>query len=209
MLVDSQRKDELVDALVGAIDEFYGADPTSSPDLTQIVNQRHVDRLQGLLADHGGTVVTGGAVDSATRKLAPTIIVDPDPDSPLMREEIFGPVLPILPVDDLEDAVAFVNGRPKPLALYVFSDETADARTVVDRTSSGGVCVNHTLFHITPHDLPFGGVGDAGQGRYHGKAGFDAFSNMKPVLEKPTKPDISLIYPPYNKLKEKLVSKLL
>jgi len=209
VLVDSQRKDALVDKLVGVIEEFYGADPAASPDLTQIVNERHVQRLTGLLADHGGTVVCGGAVDASTRKLPPTIIVDPDPDSALMREEIFGPVLPILAVDDLEEAIAFVNGRPKPLALYVFSDDSADAQTVVDRTSSGGVCVNHTLFHITPPDLPFGGVGDAGQGRYHGKSGFDAFSNMKPVLEKPTKPDLSLIYPPYTKLKAKIMAKLL
>ena len=209
VLVDSQRKDALVDKLVEVVEEFYGADPAASPDLAQIVNERHADRLTGLLDGHGGTVVTGGAVDRATRKLPPTIVVDPDPDSPLMREEIFGPVLPILAVDDLEEAIAFVNGRPKPLALYVFSDEPADAQTVIDRTSSGGVCVNHTLFHITPHDLPFGGVGDAGQGRYHGKAGFDAFSNMKPVLTKPTRPDLSLIYPPYTKLKAKVMSKLL
>ncbi|MFP5320474.1 MAG: aldehyde dehydrogenase family protein [Acidimicrobiia bacterium] len=209
VLVDSQRKDALVQKLVEVIEEFYGADPAASPDLTQIVNERHAERITGLLADHGGTVVTGGAVDQATRKLPPTIVVDPDPDSRLMREEIFGPVLPIVAVDDLEEAIAFVNGRPKPLALYVFSDDSADAQTVVDRTSSGGVCVNHTLFHITPHDLPFGGVGDAGQGRYHGKAGFDAFSNMKPVLEKPTRPDLSLIYPPYTKLKAKVMSKLL
>jgi aldehyde dehydrogenase (NAD+) len=209
VLVDSQRKDELVDTLVQVIEEFYGPDPAASPDLTQIVNERHVQRLEGLLADHGGTVVCGGSVDASTRKLPPTIIVDPDPDSALMREEIFGPVLPVLAVDDLEEAIAFVNGRPKPLALYVFSEDSADARTVVDRTSSGGVCVNHTLFHITPHDLPFGGVGDAGQGRYHGKAGFDAFSNMKPVLTKPTRPDLSLIYPPYTKLKAKIIAKLL
>jgi len=209
VLVDSLRKDALVDKLVQVVEEFYGPDPAASPDLTQIVNDRHAQRLEGLLASHGGTVVTGGSVDKATRKLPPTIIVDPAPDSALMQEEIFGPILPVLAVDDLEEAIAFVNGRPKPLALYVFSDDEADARTVVDRTSSGGVCVNHTLFHITPHDLPFGGVGDAGQGRYHGKAGFDAFSNMKPVLTKPTKPDLSLIYPPYTPLKAKIMSKLL
>ncbi len=209
VLVDRARKDQLVDELVKAIEEFYGPDPAASPDLTQIVNDRHVERLTGLLADHGGTVVCGGAVDQATRKLPPTIIVDPKPDSRLMQEEIFGPVLPILTIDDVEEAVAFVNGRPKPLALYVFTDDDAEADTIVDRTSSGGVCVNHTLFHITPPDLPFGGVGDSGMGRYHGKSGFDEFSNMKPVLDKPTKPDLSLIYPPYTKLKAKVMSKLL
>lgn len=209
VLVDRSRKDELVEQLVEAIAEFYGSDPTASPDLTQVVNQRHVDRLTGLLAgDHGGTVVIGGTFD-ANRKLAPTIITDPDPDSGLMQEEIFGPVLPVLAVDDVDEAIAFVNGRPKPLALYVFSKDDDEADAVVAQTSSGGVCVNHTLFHIAPHDLPFGGVGDAGQGRYHGKSGFDAFSNMKPILTKPTRPDLSLIYPPYTKLKSKILKKLL
>lgn len=208
VLVDRSRKDALVEELVEAIGEFYGSDPTASPDLTQVVNQRHVDRITGLLGDHGGTVVTGGSF-AENRKLAPTIIIDPDPDSSLMQEEIFGPVLPILAVDDLDEAIAFVNGRPKPLALYIFSKDDHEAAAVVDQTSSGGVCVNHTLFHIAPHDLPFGGVGDAGQGRYHGKSGFDAFSNMKPVLTKPTRPDLSLIYPPYTKLKGKILKKLL
>ena len=208
VLVDRARRDELVDALVTVIGEFYGDDPTTSPDLTQIVNERHVERIEKLLADHGGTVVCGGTVNRETRKLAPTIIVDPDPESALMQEEIFGPVLPILAIDDLTEAVDFVNGRDKPLALYVFSADEDQARVVVDGTSSGGVCVNHTIFHITPPDLPFGGVGASGQGRYHGKSGFDAFSNMKPVLTKPTKPDVSLMYPPYTKLKAKVLNKL-
>ena len=208
VLVDRARRDELVEALVKAIGEFYGDDPTTSPDLTQIVNDRHVDRIEKLLDSHGGTVVCGGSVNLDTRKLAPTVIIDPDPDSALMQEEIFGPVLPILTVDDLTEAVAFVNGRDKPLALYVFSGDEDQAQVVVDGTSSGGVCVNHTLFHITPPDLPFGGVGPSGQGRYHGKSGFDAFSNMKPVLTKPTKPEISMMYPPYTKLKSKILAKL-
>ncbi len=209
VLVDRAHKDELVDALVGAIGEFYGDDPGNSPDLTQVVNERHLQRLQGLLDSHGGTVATGGTVDPATRRIAPTVIVDPDPDAPVMQEEIFGPVLPVLAVDSVEEAVAFVNGRPKPLALYVFSGDKSETETIVDRTSSGGVCINHTLFHITPPSMPFGGVGDSGMGRYHGRAGFEEFSNMKPVMVKPTKPDISFIYPPYTKLKGKLLKKLL
>ncbi len=208
VLVDRTRKDALVDSIVTAITEFYGDDPTTSGDLTQIVNDGHVERIQKLLGTHGGTVVCGGVLNQDTRKLAPTVIVDPDPDSAIMQEEIFGPVLPIIAVDDIEEAIAFVNGREKPLALYVFTDEDEQAQVVVDRTSSGGVCINHTLFHITPPDLPFGGVGSSGQGRYHGKAGFDAFSNMKPVLAKPTKPEISMMYPPYTKLKSKILKNL-
>ncbi len=208
VLVDRSRKDELVDALVAAIGEFYGDSPTTSADLTQIVNDRHVQRIEHLLDGHGGTVVCGGNVDQTTRKIAPTIIVDPDPDSALMQEEIFGPVLPILTVDSVEEAVAFVNGRDKPLALYVFTSEDDQAQDVVDRTSSGGVCINHTLLHISPPALPFGGVGASGQGRYHGQAGFEEFSNLKPILTKPTKPEISMMYPPYTTLKSKFLSKL-
>lgn len=208
ILVDRSRKDALVDALLAAVEQFYGTDPGTSSDLTKVVNDRHVARIEKLLADHGGTVLSGGTFDAATRKLAPTLIADPDPDSALMSEEIFGPVLPILTVDSLDEAIAFVNGRAKPLALYLFSESGKEADAVVERTSSGGVCVNHTLFHITPPTLPFGGVGDSGQGRYHGKSGFEALSNMKPVLAKPTKPDLALIYPPFTNLKKFVLKKL-
>lgn len=209
VLVERSRRDELVDRLVAAVSSFYGDAPTKSPDFTQIVNDRHVGRIQALLADHGGTTVIGGEVDAETRKLAPTIIVDPDPDAAVMQEEIFGPVLPVLTVDSVDEAVAFVNGRPKPLALYVFTGSGAVSDHVVDRTTAGGVCINHVLFHIAPPSLPFGGVGDSGMGRYHGRSGFEALSNMKPILDKPTKPDVSIIYPPYTGLKAKLLKKLL
>jgi aldehyde dehydrogenase (NAD+) len=207
VLVDRRNKDALVERLVQAIHEFYGPDPSTSADLAQIVNDRHVERITKLLADHGGTVACGGAVNPATRKLAPTVIVDPDPDSSLRQEEIFGPILPVLAVDDVDEAIAFVNRRPKPLALYVFTDDDAVAEHVTDRTSSGGVCVNHVMFHIGPPELPFGGVGDSGHGRYHGQAGFDALSNLKPIYVRPVRPDLSLIYPPYTKLKVKLLTR--
>jgi aldehyde dehydrogenase (NAD+) len=122
-----------------------------------------------------------------------------------MQEEIFGPILPVLAVDDVAEAVAFVNGRPKPLALYVFSTDDATVEQVTTSTSAGGVGVNHVLLHIGPPELPFGGVGDSGQGRYHGRAGFEALSNLKPVYRRPFRPDLSLIYPPYTKLKDRLL----
>lgn len=208
VLVDRRHRDELVERLAAAFGEFYGPDPVDSPDLTQIVNERHAERLSGLLAGHGGTVACGGTLDAATRKLPPTVVADPDPDSPLMQEEIFGPVLPVLAVDDVTEAITFVNERPKPLALYVFSSDDAVAQHVIERTSSGGVCVNHVMLQITPPELPFGGVGDAGQGRYHGQAGFDALSNLKPVFVRPFRPDVPLIYPPYTKRKAKLLNRL-
>jgi aldehyde dehydrogenase (NAD+) len=113
----------------------------------------------------------------------------------------------VLAVDDVDEAIAFVNARPKPLALYVFSDDDGFQERVAARTSSGGVCVNHVMFHIGPPELPFGGVGQSGHGRYHGRAGFDALSNLKPVYRRAVRPDLSLIYPPYTRLKAKLLQR--
>jgi aldehyde dehydrogenase (NAD+) len=126
-----------------------------------------------------------------------------------MQEEIFGPILPVLGVDGPDEAKAFVAARPKPLALYVFAQQDDVIDDVVDTTTSGGVCVNQTLMHILPADLPFGGVGDSGMGAYHGKTGFDAFSHRKSVLRKPTRPDLKLLYPPYKPLVERLVRKII
>jgi aldehyde dehydrogenase (NAD+) len=208
VLVDHQVKDQLVDKLVAQVGEFYGADPKASDSFGRIVNERHVARLQGLLDGGVGTVATGGQVDPGARFVAPTVTVEPSTDSPVMQEEIFGPILPVLGVDGPIEAAAFVTARPKPLALYVFAERDDVVDDVLLATSSGGACVNQTLMHLLPPDLPFGGVGDSGSGAYHGKSGFDAFSHRKSVLRKPTKPDLKLLYPPYKGLVEKLVRKL-
>jgi aldehyde dehydrogenase (NAD+) len=208
VLVDRAVQDQLVDRLVHQIGEFYGPDPQRSDSLGRIVNARHLERLKGLLAAGAGTVAIGGEADDTDRYLAPTITVDPDPDAPIMQEEIFGPILPVLGVDGPEAARDFILSRPKPLALYAFGADEGPIDTVVDGTSSGGVCINQTLMHLVPPDLPFGGVGDSGMGAYHGKAGFDVFSHHKSVLRKPTRPDLKLLYPPYKPLVEKLVRKL-
>jgi acyl-CoA reductase-like NAD-dependent aldehyde dehydrogenase len=126
-----------------------------------------------------------------------------------MDDEIFGPILPVITYGNLDEAIAAVNGRDKPLALYVFSSEDAEVDWVIARTSAGGVTVNHTLFHLAVADLPFGGVGASGMGAYHGRAGFDVFSHAKPVLHRGTKPDPSIAYPPYTSFKAKLMRKLL
>jgi aldehyde dehydrogenase (NAD+) len=209
VLVDHAIRDQLVDHLVAQIGEFYGSDVQKSASYGRIVNQRHVERLTRLLADGAGTVVTGGEIDAANRFIAPTITVDPDPDGALMSEEIFGPILPIITVGSAREAASFVNARPKPLAMYVFSSSDEPIDTMVRTTSSGGVCVNQTLMHILPATLPFGGVGDSGMGSYHGKAGFDVFSHHKSVLTKPIRPDLKLLYPPYKGFAGKLVRRIM
>jgi len=208
VLVDHQIKDALVAQLVSQIGASYGLDPKSSTSFGRIVSSRHLDRLHGLLEAGAGTVATGGHIDAATRYVAPTVTVDPSPDSALMLEEIFGPILPVLGVDGPSEAKAFIGARPKPLALYVFAQRDDVIDDVVATTSSGGVCVNQTLMHLLPPDLPFGGVGDSGMGAYHGKTGFDVFSHRKSVLRKPTTPDLKLLYPPYTSLVEKLVRRI-
>jgi aldehyde dehydrogenase (NAD+) len=208
VLADREVRDALVDKLTERIGEFYGADPKQSASFGRIVNARHLKRLEGLLHKGAGTIATGGTIDEADRFVSPTVTVDPSPDGALMQEEIFGPILPVLAVDGPEAATAFITARPKPLALYVFANDDAAIDAVVDGTSSGGVCINQTLMHLLPADLPFGGVGDSGMGAYHGKAGFDVFSHHKSILRKPVKPDLKILYPPYKGLVEKLVRKI-
>lgn len=217
VLVDESRRDELVDGITTAWQTFYGDRPAESPDFGRIINERHHRRLTGLLDElDDDTVIHSG--DAGTRSgdagadelyLSPTIVIDPPRDSSLMTNEIFGPILPIISVHDVTESIQFVNERPKPLALYVFSESSKTVDQVLSQTSSGGACVNHTLLHFVPPDLPFGGVGASGMGRYHGKAGFDAFSNMKGVLSKPTVGEHNLVYPPYNDAKQKLLRKIL
>jgi len=209
VLADRSIRDALVDKLAHQLESFYGPDPKGSASFGRIVNERHLERLERLLADGAGTIVTGGVVDRGERFVAPTITVDPRPDSPVMQEEIFGPILPVLAVDGPEEAKAFVTTRAKPLALYVFAGDDAAIDSVVDGTSSGGVCINQTIMHLLPADLPFGGVGDSGMGAYHGKAGFDAFSHHKSVLRKPVKPDLKILYPPYRGSVERVFRKIL
>ncbi len=208
VLVDEAVHDELVDHIRQAVQDFYGEDPKASADYARIVNRGHLDRLAALL-DGSGEVAVGGEVDADRRYIAPTVLVGTSPDAPVMGEEIFGPILPVLPVASVDEAVDRINARPKPLALYVFADDDDVVDDVLDRTSSGGVCVNHTLVHITPPDLPFGGVGESGTGRYHGRSGFDTFSNLKSVLRKPTRPDPALLYPPYTKTKARIIRRAL
>ncbi len=207
VLVSEDRRDALVAAIGAAWNRFYGEDHSSTSDFGRIVSDRHQQRLVGLL--EGQNVAFGGEHERETRYLAPTIVVDPDLESDLMTEEIFGPILPVVTVADAEEAIHFINARPKPLALYVFSDDDDLVQRMLDRTSSGGACVNHTLYHFSPPELSFGGVGPSGIGIYHGQSGFDTFSNLRGVLRKSSRLEHSLGYPPYSSLKERIVRRLL
>jgi aldehyde dehydrogenase (NAD+) len=210
VLVDAVIEDRFLGSVLRAVHDFYGDDPRSSPDFARIVNDRHFARLSGLL-DAGGyeAVVTGGIRDAATRYIAPTVVAGVETTSPLMSEEIFGPVLPVLTIGSADEAIAFVNDRDKPLALYVFGGDEAMIQRVVDSTSSGGVTVNHVVLHVAAPDLPFGGVGASGMGAYHGEAGFNTLTHFKPVLTRPARPDPPVLYPPYKAWKQKLMRKLM
>ncbi|MEL7208245.1 MAG: aldehyde dehydrogenase family protein [Actinomycetota bacterium] len=207
VLVADDVHDQLVDRLVATIAEFYGDDPKQSPDYARIVTDSHFHRLEKLL--DSGTVAAGGDSDVDDRYIAPTVLVDVEPDAPVMEEEIFGPVLPILRMESLDDAVARINDRDKPLALYVFSEEDAEVDHVLSQTSSGGVTVNGTLFHFANAELPFGGVGESGMGAYHGKFGFDTFSHQRAVYERSTRVDLPMMYPPYTDAKRKMLDRAL
>jgi aldehyde dehydrogenase (NAD+) len=210
VLVDRRVEGPLAARLRDTVRRFFGDDPRTSGDYGRIVNDKHFARVVRLLDDEGaGEVIYGGQRDAGERYLAPTALRGTDPAAPVMQEEIFGPVLPLIAVDDTEAAIEFVNERDKPLALYVFAEDDAVVDRVLDRTSAGGVCVNHTVFHLAVPGLPFGGVGESGMGAYHGRATFETFTHAKSVLTKPTRPDPSIAYPPYRGLKAKLLRKLL
>jgi len=206
VLVSRSREDELVEKIAAVVGEFYGPDPAATPDYGRIASHRHHERLTKLL--DGQEIAFGGQSDAESRYLAPTLLRNVSPDAPVMTEEIFGPILPVLPVDDLDEAIAFVNAREKPLALYVFSEDPDVERQTLERTSSGSVCVNATIFQVGNMNLPFGGVGESGMGAYHGRHSVDTFSHRKSVLSKSTRLDPKLAYPPYGKLKTRLFKRL-
>nr|KAF6463753.1 aldehyde dehydrogenase 3 family member B2 [Rousettus aegyptiacus] len=180
-----------------AITRFYGEDPRSSPDLGRIINEKHFQRLRGLLGC--GRVAIGGQSDESERYIAPTVLVDVQDAEPVMQEEIFGPILPIMNVRGLDEAIDVINRREKPLALYAFSNRSQVVEQVLARTSSGGFCGNDGFMHVTLNSLPFGGVGASGMGSYHGKFSFDTFSHRRACLLCPAGMEkiYSIRYPPY------------
>lgn len=207
VLVDAEIEGALLDRLRDSVREFYGADPRQSPDYARIVNDAHFARLERLIGD--GDVVYGGERDPGSRYFAPTALRNVPPGAGVMREEIFGPILPVIPVADVSGAIDFVNARERPLALYLFSESQAVQERVVEETTSGGVALNATMLHLAVPELPFGGIGPSGMGAYHGRASFDTFSHRKSVLSKSTRVDPDLAYPPYTRLKQALLRRLL
>uniref|UniRef100_A0A8C8E2F4 Aldehyde dehydrogenase n=1 Tax=Oryzias sinensis TaxID=183150 RepID=A0A8C8E2F4_9TELE len=205
LLCTKAVRDALVPALREILEEFYGKEPKESPDVSRIVSDRHWTRLMELLKKTAGTVVVGGEANREDKYIAPTVVVDLQEDDALMGQEIFGPILPILTVETLEEGIAFINRKEKPLALYVFSDESSVVKTVMENTSSGGFCSNDAIIHMTLPSLPFGGVGMSGWGSYHGRWGFEEFSHRRAcmlrgwALERLN----GLRYPPYSSEKLK------
>ncbi|MBP7608992.1 MAG: aldehyde dehydrogenase family protein [Steroidobacteraceae bacterium] len=194
---------QFTEILAAKIKEFYGEDPSQSPDYCRIASERHTARFARLL--EGQTIHTGGQVDVAKRYVAPTIVLDPAPDSELMQEEIFGPVLPVITVDEMHHAIKFVADRPKPLALYLFTKSKALEEAVLDKLSAGSVCINDAVIFMVSPELPFGGIGNSGMGRYTGWYGFETFSHMKPVMKRGFRFDAPMRYPPYNDFKRRIM----
>ncbi len=205
-LIEESVYEEFLEKATQVLAEFYGDEPQQSPDFPRIVNHANFDRITGLI--HGEKIVVGGEMDASELYIAPTILRDVTADSPIMQEEIFGPVLPTIPIKNMEQAIAVINAGEKPLAAYVFTGDSGKAKKFLQQTSSGGACVNDVLTHMTIAEAPFGGVGTSGIGCYHGYDGYLAFTHRRTVLQRSTSFDPSLRYPPYTDMKLRLAKKL-
>jgi len=195
VLVDETIKDKLVDKLKTQIEKFYTTNAIASDDYGKIINERRFDKLVGYLSQ--GTILAGGQHDRTKLFIAPTIIGEVSRQSPLMREEIFGPLLPVITFANFGEAIIIVQQNANPLALYLFTSSKKKEKEWINRVAFGGGCVNNTAWHFTNHHLPFGGVGNSGLGAYHGKYTFDTFTRLKPVMKTPAWFDPSTKYPPF------------
>jgi aldehyde dehydrogenase (NAD+) len=192
--VQRDRLRPWIDHLTRTIRQFYGADARQSPDYGRIVNRRHLSRLTGYLGQ--GRIECGGQHDESQLYLAPTVMTDIPLGAPVMQEEIFGPILPVMPFDTLDEVVTHLRPRPRPLALYAFTNNPATRTRLLSETVSGGVCFNDTVSHLLGRDLPFGGIGASGMGAYHGKTGFDTFTHYRSVLTRSSCFESRFVYPP-------------
>jgi len=190
VLVWPDVKDEFIAHVVQAVHDFYGDDPQQSPDYGRVVNRKSTERLAGLLGS--GTIAVGVKVDLDDNYIAPTVIVDPALDSPIMQQEVFGPILPVLEIDSVAAVIDWVNNHPRPLGLYLFAEDDDVVEQILDGTESGDAVVNDCSLHPLVPELPFGGVGNSGMGKYHGRFGFEAFTNARGVLGIRRTPNTSL-----------------
>lgn len=195
LLVHRTVKEKLIQEIKKSITAFYGEDSLRNEDYPKIINQKHFERLLGLLKS--GRIVEGGRSEEKTRQIAPTILDDVIWESPVMREEIFGPLLPVLEFESFDAALSIVNQHPKPLALYLFTRSKDHEAQAINKTSFGGGCINDTIIHLANPNLRFGGVGESGMGQYHGKGSYDTFSHVKSIMKKSNLLDIPLRYPPF------------
>ena len=210
LLIETALKEPLIKELKKAIQDFYGANPVNSEHLAKIVNDHQFQRLQKLLngAKQKGQILFGGEYDEKERRIAPTLIEVNDRIDPLMSEELFGPLMPILNINGLNSAIKGINSQPRPLAIYMFGGAENEQQTLLNQTSSGGVCFNDVVMQAGIPELPFGGIGASGMGQYHGKAGFETFSHKKSILRRPFWLDLDFRYPPY-KISISILKKLL
>jgi aldehyde dehydrogenase (NAD+) len=203
LLIEASVKDRFLELFYKEVQAMYGEDPLQNPDYGRIVNRRHFDRLSEVLQNE--TILFGGKTDADTLQIAPTVVGPVNPEGLAMSQELFGPILPVMTYESLEDAVRFVQARPRPLALYIFSGDRGSIDYVQANVSYGGGCVNDTIIHLATSEMGFGGVGMSGMGSYHGKYGFDTFTHEKSTVDKATWLDLPMRYQKYTKGKEKLI----
>ena len=207
LLVDRRVKDELLSRVGHWMERMYGRDPLDNDGYVHMVNRKHFDRVCALIAP--AKVVYGGGSDPDALRIQPTILDGVSPDDPVMGEEIFGPLLPVLEFEDIRQAEDFILDRPRPLALYLFSEDKAVQRRFVRHIPFGGGCVNDTIMHLANPRLPFGGVGNSGMGSYHGRQSFETFSHTKSLVQSSTRLDLPVRYAPYTEAQDKLIRRFL
>ena len=206
ILADADTEAQLIPLLEKVIGEMFGDDPQQSDSYGRIVNDRHFERVSDFIAS--GHAVIGGQFEAADKYIAPTVITDVASDSAVMREEIFGPVLPIVRAENLEDAIAYIRAGDKPLSAYIFTNNKRAERKFLEQVSCGNACVNDVMMFMAVHELPFGGVGPSGMGAYSGRRGFETFSHMKSVMKRGWWPDLAVRYAPYTEKKFKFLRKI-
>lgn len=206
ILTDADTEALLLPLIEKSIRKMFGDDPQQSDSYGRMVNDRHFERVSSFIESGHSTI--GGQLDAEDKYIAPTVLTDVDADSPIMREEIFGPVLPIVRAENLEEAIAFIRAGEKPLAAYIFTNDKGTEKKFLEQVSCGSACVNDVMMFMAVHELPFGGVGPSGMGAYSGKHGFETFSHMKAVMKRGWWPDLDVRYAPYTEKKFKFLRKI-